>query len=326
VAHTAALAGLDPSSWQRHALHGQERIWLEKNCYIDIWIELLHGLRLEPTAMLAFTLATDFEGDQWTFFKPSHEELRELYGIDVQEMYLWRPLLEHALEHLGGGKFISTEADAYWLPDTAGTDYRIQHTKTTIVLNEIDLPARRLGYFHNAGYHTLAGEDFASLMRLEAAPDAAFMPLYAELIRVDRLQRQPLTALRLASRALLRKHLQRLPLRNPIRAFQERFDADLRALTQSGLATYHLWAFGTLRQLGAASELASLYLDWLDDTPERLLHGAAEAYLQIANLSKTFILKAARAVNSARTLDSAVLFEPMALAWEHAGALLRARA
>ena len=232
MAHTAALAGLDPSSWQRHALHGQERIWLEKNCYIDIWIELLHGLRLEPTAMLAFTLATDFEGDQWTFFKPSHEELRELYGIDVQEMYLWRPLLEHALEHLGGGKFISTEADAYWLPDTAGTDYRIQHTKTTIVLNEIDLPARRLGYFHNAGYHTLAGEDFASLMRLEAAPDAAFMPLYAELIRVDRLQRQPLTALRLASRALLRKHLQRLPLRNPIRAFQERFDADLRALTE----------------------------------------------------------------------------------------------
>ena len=34
---------------------------------------------------------------------------------------------------------MSVEADAWWLPDTAGTDYRQQHTKTTIVLADIDL-------------------------------------------------------------------------------------------------------------------------------------------------------------------------------------------
>ena len=50
--------------------------WVEKNCYVDVWIELLHALGLEPLAMLAFTVAVDFEGDQWTFFKPSHDDLR----------------------------------------------------------------------------------------------------------------------------------------------------------------------------------------------------------------------------------------------------------
>lgn len=79
--------------------------------------------------MLPFTLAVDFEGDQWTFFKPSLEELRDLYGIDVQELTIWRPLIEHAVEQLSAGKFISTEADAFWLPDTAGTDYRIERSQ-----------------------------------------------------------------------------------------------------------------------------------------------------------------------------------------------------
>ena len=81
-----------------------------------------------PVRSSPFVAAIDFEGDQWTFFKPPHAELTDLYGIDVQEFTVWRPLLEHALEHLEAGKLISTEADAFWLPDTSGTDYRRQHT------------------------------------------------------------------------------------------------------------------------------------------------------------------------------------------------------
>ena len=42
--------------------------------------------------MLPFTVAIDFEGDQWTFFKPPHDELCDLYGLDVQELNVWRPL------------------------------------------------------------------------------------------------------------------------------------------------------------------------------------------------------------------------------------------
>ena len=127
------MLSLDPARYQRHALHAEERDWVEKNCYIDIWIEVLHAHGLEPMAMLPFTVAVDFEGDQWTFFKPPHGELWDLYGVDVQEMTVWRPLLEHTVAQTAAGKLVSTEADAFFLPDTRGTDYRAQHTKTTIV-------------------------------------------------------------------------------------------------------------------------------------------------------------------------------------------------
>lgn len=325
MTRAAALKELDAATYQRHALHAPDRIWLEKNCYIDIWIELVHALNLDPMAMMPFTVSIDFEGDQWTFFKPPHEHLRELYGIDVQEMYVWRPLLEHALEHLAAGKFISTEADAFWLPDTAGTDYRAQHTKTTVVLNRVDVEAKLLGYFHNAGYHELTGEDFDRTFRVGVAPDPTFMPLFAELVRADRIERPSPQALRTASRALLRAQLNRLPVDNPIRAFQSRFNQDLPLLTQQGLASYHLWAFGTLRQLGAASELSALYLRWLSEgaTDGAGLQRAAEDYLQISNVCKTFILKGARAVNAKRALDSGPVFDELAAAWERATATLR---
>jgi hypothetical protein len=109
---TAFVPGLDPVSYGRHALHRAPCDWLEKNCYVDLWIELLHALRLDPNAMLAGAMAVDFEDDQWTFFKPAHTDLWELYGLDVQELTVWRPLLQHAVTHLDAGKAIITEADS----------------------------------------------------------------------------------------------------------------------------------------------------------------------------------------------------------------------
>jgi len=72
-----ALPHLDASQYSRSVLHAETCTWLEKNCYVDIWIEVVHALGLEPRAILPFTVAIDFEGDQWTFFKPPHDELRE---------------------------------------------------------------------------------------------------------------------------------------------------------------------------------------------------------------------------------------------------------
>lgn len=307
----AVLPDLDPATYQRHPLHGEDRAWVEKNCYIDVWIELLHALGLDPMAMLPVTLALDFEGDQWTFFKPSHAELWDLYGLDVQELNVWRPLLDHALTHLGEGKFISTEADAFWLPDTQGTDYRTQHTKTTIILQSIDVEAGRLGYFHNASYHALEGEDFARTFRVGAPPDPTFMPLFAELVRADRKLRRSGDDLRARSRAMARGHLARRPAKNPVHGFAERFARDLPWIQEKGLAFYHAWAFATVRQLGAAFELAGQWAEWQGD-----LQPAAAAFLAISTAAKTFILKAARAVNARRPLDARALFDEMAGAWE----------
>jgi len=311
-----ALAGLDAAHYPRSLLHAEGCVWVEKNCYVDIWIEVIHALSLEPRAMLPFVVAVDFEGDQWTFFKPPHNELRDLYGIDVQELNVWRPLIEHAQEHLAAGKLISTEADAFWLPDTSGTDYRRQHTKSTIVLNELDLETRRLGYFHNAGYYSLEGEDFVRTFRLDAAHDPTFMPLFAELVRVDRLVKRPVSQLAALSKALWQRHLARRPATNPVRRFQERFQKDLPAIQDKGLPYYHAWAFGTIRQLGAAFELAAMNLKWLGEAGVQGVDIAAAEFEKLSNANKAFILKGARATNSRKAFDGSQMFDEMAGAWE----------
>jgi len=312
----ACALSIDPASHERHALHGASTIWPEKNCYVDLWIELLHALGMDPHAMLAFTSAIDFEGDQFTFYKPPHAELRRLYGVDVQELTVWRPLHLHALEHLAAGRLISVEADAYWLPDTAGTDYRHKHTKTTIVLADIDMGARRLVYFHNAGCYSLDGEDFDRTFRLGVPADPAYMPLFAEFVRVDRRFAQGDAALRAQSAASLAEHLAWAPTDNPVRRFAERFAADLPWLRDEGLDHYHAWAFATVRQLGSAFELASRHLAWLGEQAPAGADVARVQFEAMATGAKTLILKLARVVTSRKPVDAVALFEDMVSAWQ----------
>ncbi len=304
---------LDASSYQRHMLHADNRVWLEKNCYIDIWIEQIHALGCEPLAILPCVSAIDFLDDQWTFFKPPHTELYDLYGIDVQELNCWRGLLAHAQEHLAAGRLVSSEADAWWLPDTSGTDYRTLHTKSSIIINALDVPGRRMGYFHNAGYFELHGEDFVRTFRIDEPHDPAFMPLFAELISIDRVQRLDDETLKRESRALLARHVARMPADNPVRRFAQRFQRDLPAMLEQGLDHYHAWAFANVRQLGAAAELAELHLEWLDDPT---LAPAVDAWREISTGAKTFILKAARAVNRKREFDACTSFAAWADAWD----------
>jgi len=319
-----ALRALDSANYERDGLHAEGLVWLEKNCYTDIWIELIHALGLEPLAAMPFTLAANFLGDQWTFFKPQHDDLYELYGIDVQELTVWRPLLEHAQEHLAAGRLISTESDAFWLPDTAGTDYRAKHTKSTIVLNDLDVENRRLGYFHNAGYFELGGEDFDRTFRIGEPHDPTFMPLFAEVVSVERRIVRPEAELRAMSRGLVAKYLARRPLTNPIGRFRERFELELPSLQEIGLDHYHAWAFAATRQLGAAFELAALNLRWIaaGETASPALETATLAFEEIASLNKAFILKGARLVMNKRPFTDAQMFDAMSAAWERGMASL----
>jgi Domain of unknown function (DUF1839) len=314
----SSVWGLDVASYTRHALHAESCAWVEKNCYVDLWIELLHAAKLDPMAMLPFTLASDFDGEQWTFYKPPHADLRSLYGVDVQEMNVFKPLLEHATFHASRGRLVLTEADAYWLPDTRGTDYRTQHTKTTIAIESIDVPNRRLGYFHNAGYYELNGEDFTHLLRVDAPPDPTFMPLFAELASFDRLKRSSPADLAARSRALLREWLSERPRTNPVERFGEHLQQQLDALRARGLAFYHAFAFATIRQCGSAYELAGAYLRWLDQHMGGVYGGAAQGIEAISTGMKALILKGARAVNSQKPVDFAPMFREMSASWDAA--------
>lgn len=329
VRRALAIPGLDADGYVPHALHAPGMLWVEKNCYADVVIELVHALGLEPLALGGYALAVDFEGDHWTFFKPPLEELRLLYGLDVQELNVWRPLLAHAEEQLAAGRLIATEADAHWLPDTAGTDYRRAHVKTTIILADVDAEARRLGYFHNAGYHALHGEDFARLFHLDEPADAARLPLYAELIRTDRLARLPVPALAAVAWERLAVHAARRPRRNPVEAWGTRFALDLPALQEAGLPHYHAWAFATTRQVGASAELLAAHLRWLAAAGPRgavaeALEAGAAAFLRLSAGAARFILKGARAVATARGFDADPLFAELAGAWAEGGAAVEA--
>ncbi len=306
---------LDAQNYARHALHGDSAVWVEKNCYIDVWIEALHAAGLEPLAVLPFTFATDFDGDQWTFFKPAHTDINDLYGVSVQELNVYKTILEHALYHTARGRLVFTEADAFWLPDTHGTDYRTLHTKSTIVIESVDVEQKKLGYFHNAGYFQLEGEDFVKTFRLDAAPDPTFMPLFAELVKLDRARKLGGRELAEKSKRLLPTWLARRPPQNPIARFSEAFNAEIEALRSKGLAAYHIYAFATVRQTGACFELSAEYLRWLGRELGSEYARPARHFDEISNLSKTLILKAARAVNSKKPIDFGDTFPRMIQSW-----------
>jgi Domain of unknown function (DUF1839) len=320
----AVLETLDARTYPRHALHQIDRTWYETNCYADLWIEIVHALGLEPLACLPFTLAIDFEGDQWTFAKPAHADLFTLYGIDVQELNVWRTLEDHVLEQVGRQRFVLAELDAFYLPDTHGTDYQTKHTKTTVGINLIGPSAQRMGYFHNAGYFELNGGDYARLFPTGPAL-AGVLPPYVEFAKVSHLRRLPIERLVEESLAVLHNHLCRVPRHNPGVAFSRRFLHDVERLQCGQLPDYHAYAFATLRQLGGAFDLASHYLLWLEQHGEQDLAPIRTEFEQISSTAKAMILKTARAVTTGKTGDFGPMLATISSSWASGMEKLQAR-
>lgn len=312
---------LDAATYRRHLIHGEDRVWAETNCYADLLIEQLHALGLEPIASLAFTLGIDFEGDQWTFFKFPDGDVADLYGIDIQELAVWRPLVRHIEDLVDAGRPVMVELDSYFLPDTAGTAYQLGHVKSTVGVNEIDVAARHLGYFHNQGYFTLSGDDFSNVFQLEGLVHDRMLPPYIEYLKTSR---EPLRgqALLEASLAQLRRHLSRLPADNPFVRFKARFASDLAWLMDADIATFHTYSFANLRQYGACFELSDTYLRWLAAQGVPGLQAPAEGFAQIAQTAKAFQFQLARSMARKKPLDLAPL-DAMADAWAAATGTLR---
>jgi len=319
------IAALDPGTYQRHPIHAEERTWPETNCYSDVIIELLHGLGREPCAALAFTLAIDFEGDQWTFFKFPHAELLDLYGFDVQELAVWRPLTDHITDLVAAGRPVLVELDSYFLPDTLGTAYQRAHVKSTVAVNDIDVGGRRLGYFHNQGYHQLEGRDFLDVFQVEGLVHERMLPPYFEYVKIRSADSSP-QGPELLRRSLqtLSRHLRRAPVDNPFLRFQAGFRKDLDWLLNSTIDTFHAYSFATLRQYGACFELSETYLRWLNDQGIDSVAAAADSFQSIARGAKTLQINLARSMARKRPLDLSPL-ETMAESWEAGMATLRER-
>lgn len=298
-----AIAGLDPRTYVAHRLHGADRHWLETNCSVDLWIELLHALGRDPVAALGVTARLDFEGDQFTFFKLPPGEVEALIGVELCELSLYDDLIGHLETQVARGRPPLIEVDAFVLPDTRGVSYGVEHSKTTIGINLIDRAAKRIEYFHNAGYFELSGADFDALFA-----KGVLFP-YCEYAKIHA---PPKLHVKAAARDLLRGHLARRPARNPVAAWAQALPGHAEDVAQAGEAAFHKYAFNTCRQLGANFELMADHLDWLDPDFAQ----AAQDARRIAGDAKVAQMKLARLLARRRAQEAAALAEPMIAVWD----------
>jgi hypothetical protein len=313
----AGLTGHDPATYAASPLHAAERAFRETHCYTDVVIELLHALGHDPRAVLGHLVRMDFEGDQWTFFKPPAEDLERLFGVDIHEMQPYRALPGQIAEQIARGRTIIVELDSYHLPDTAATSYRTEHVKTSVAVDWIDLEGERMHYFHGVGLHALHGADYRAVFRLDDADDAT-LPPYTELVRLDAGPRPAEDALRTAAAAILAHHLERRPARNPFTAFGDQLSHELPRLLAEDLEFFHAYAFATVRMAGAAFELLGDHARWLfgDDAARE----AGDAATELVDGCKAMLFRLARR----RRFDPTDRIAALAAAWERLIAGLRA--
>ncbi|WP_152047368.1 DUF1839 family protein [Aureimonas psammosilenae] len=284
--HPTAVPNVWPA-FQPHSLHAADRVWPETNCYVDLWIELLNHHGFLPEAMLGFTLRQDFEGDQFTFFKPGMADIERLYGLRLEELAIHESLERHAEIQTRAGRVVLVEVDAIHLPDTAGTTYGREHSKTTIGIFAIDPVARSLDYLHNAGRFRLDGADYEGVFAASLLPPyAEFVKRTGEPMASDAL---PATAL-----GLLSHHLAAAPRANPVHGFRAALREEAPTLVRQPLSVFHRYAFHTTRQLGANFELLGSHLAWLDATGAADLGEAAALAGALAQDAKAFQFHLAR--------------------------------
>ncbi len=310
----------DPDSHQLSPLHGSDRVWVETNCYVDIWIELIHHLGLPPQPAGLCALSGDWIGREWSFLKYQTDDLRRLYGIDVAEINLWRPVEEHVLDHLDVGDLVTVESDAWYLPDTAGVSYQEAHVKTTIVPVALDVEGRTMTYLHNAGMYTLSGEDFEGALARPGAQSCAPQP-YLELVRLHRVNRD-LATLPLRARELAQDHLSRRPADNPVARLATYVQSALPDLATRGMSYFHDFSFAVSRQLGLTGQNASDGLGWLAEHDATLtagqrdeLIGAATEFDQVSQIAKKLQFAVAR-IAAGRQRDVRPLLDELVTHWE----------
>ena len=300
----AVLPSLSPTRYVPNALHSGDRDWPETNCYVDVWIEILHALNEEPKSALGFTAAQDFEGDHFTFSKFPLEDLYEQFGLEVQELALYDTLESHVVEQTRRGRMVLLEVDGFFLPDTRGTSYQAEHTKTTIAVNRIDPLGRELDYFHGGGFFALSGADYDAILR----PDGQLFP-YAEFVKLERRKRLDAAT----SLGTLRRHVARRPTDNPVAAFKERVRDQAAAAAEKPDGFLHKYAFNTARQLGMNFELLGSHLEWLDAMGAGWaeLQGSIEACRALSSGAKAFQFQLARAVARRRFDRIEALVDPL---------------
>lgn len=299
------VIGPPADAYPPHALHAVDRPWPETNCYLDLWIELLHALGRDPLPLLGLAAALDWEADHFTFLKPSSSDIVTMTGVTLHELALWDDTEAHIVAQITTRAVPLLEVDAFFLPDTHSNAYRHKHTKTTIAIDSIDPNQNRLEYFHNAGHFSLSDEDYAGV--LGRAPHQSVLFPFAELARVTADPATPKAARELA-RLLLPRYARTRSPGNPVARFAAALP-DLLTRVGPDPARINALCFNTTRQFGGAFGLLADHLAWLGED-------SADASW-LADSAKTLQFQVARAARRTRPDPAiAAALHDMATVWD----------
>lgn len=303
-----AMAALPMMGGACSALHGHDRMWPLTNCYVDLWVEILHAWGHNPVDSFAFCAAQAFEGDHFTFFKPPAADIEALHGIRLEELALFDDFEQHLLVQTRRGRVPLVEVDGFYLSDTRTTSYQREHTKTTIGVVEIDPEGQTCRYFHNSGYYMLEGADYHAVMRLDRRSGLPLFP-YAEMIwQGPRPDRSDIHAIPLDQ---LRHHLARRPGIDPIGAFRTAFPEQLETILARDPELFHAYTFNTVRQLGSCHDFLGDFLRWMNGYSGLGLTQAAACCTTISATAKTLQLRTARLVARRRVDACDELFDTL---------------
>lgn len=316
------VVGSERLSWRGlHPWHTDTRQWPSANDRLDAWIETLHALGADPAPVLMPAFAADFEGDQWTSVAVSPQDLWSCYGIGVDDMTVWRPLLAHVVAQLDRGNAVMVEVDAFHLPASPAC-YQRAHQKTVIVATGYERHTHRLRYLSGSGGAFVGGEDLDAL--LTAGIGSAQLAPSVQIVKLDRLTLRTPADRAVLAIALARMHGTRMPTRNPFRAFSDALREHGAWLSGGDDEHFRKWAQATLQQCGAAFELSAHVTAWLETHGEAV--GAAVPHLHaIAHGARTLQVKLSRAPQAGRMPDVSATLAECAHAWDDAMTILRPR-
>ncbi|MGH3743624.1 MAG: DUF1839 family protein [Mycobacteriales bacterium] len=289
---SAAPAARSEGTGSRHPIHDDASVWPESNCYVDLWVELLHSRGYDPLLACGFVFDSDLDGRQWSFHKYDLEDLLLIYGVRVTELNVWRSLSWHVQEHLAADRLLTVEVDAFHLPDTYGVSYQLQHVKTTIAVDAFDPAGPSVGYFHNRGRYETGGADAVALLRLDGSAEGTLAP-YVETVSFGHAGAAASADAAVLERA--RVHLGRRAAGNPVARLGDRLRADVDWLVEETARDEQVcydYAFGTVRQCGAGAQIAARYVEALGRVDGAGAPEAAAAFDRVATTAKSlqFIL------------------------------------
>ena len=92
LAALSVIAGLDPVSYGRSIFHQESCVWPERNCYVDLWIEVLHAFGKQAGLPVLYNTSFNLFSDPLVC--SPRDAVRSFYSSGIDSMFVGNFLLQ----------------------------------------------------------------------------------------------------------------------------------------------------------------------------------------------------------------------------------------